>query len=320
MILWRSWKSESKEQMVEIEKAIKEQDARREGNAMKKRNEKKNEKKKAPKKRIDTPAKRGDRRLRKIFVAKAEDESSTEEFESEPQSWFSWSRTSKPRKGVQLKVPQGVRPVSSTDSQTAGSSASQALSKDKYSEGSEKIAILGVSSSEAPTPSGFAWATRRERSAKISSRSKPYSNARHSGFIWATRKKPDQSGSRGSPGSDTKRTGFTWATRKKKHYQSSQRGSASREAVFREFSLESYRRQSIPRGSPSNEGVSHELSSEAHRRKSSPHGSPSREAAAHECSSKSRRRQPSPRGSPAKVPLCRKVLTRDASEEAFCRA
>ncbi|KAH7942543.1 hypothetical protein HPB49_025033 [Dermacentor silvarum] len=135
------------EQIVEIEKAIQEQDERWKENEMSKRKEA--ERKKPPKEKTGSRAKRKDGKLRNIFVAKVEENSSPDECDTEPQSWFSWSRTSKSRKGVQLKVPREARSVRSMDTQTEGSSASRASSKGKLSEGSEKIAIPGVSSSEA---------------------------------------------------------------------------------------------------------------------------------------------------------------------------
>ncbi|KAH6925537.1 hypothetical protein HPB50_006885 [Hyalomma asiaticum] len=290
------------EQIVEIEKAIQEQDARWKEKELSKRKE--TARKKPPKDKTGKKAKRGDAKLRKIFVAKAEDDSSAEECDTEPQSWFSWSRTSKSRKGVQLKVPRVARTTRSIDSQTEGSSASRASSKGKLSEGSDKIAIPGVSSSEA-APSAFTWATRHKKPTKRSSRGSPDHEAEPSGFTWATRrKKATQPSPRASPGSETSRAGFTWATRRKKSSQSSQRGSPSREAVRPDSSLEKHRKKSSPRGSPAKVAASRSFLSATRRKMSpepSPRGSPDKEAIHPDFVWELHRNKPrgsSPRGSP----------------------
>ncbi|XP_049526229.1 uncharacterized protein LOC125946633 isoform X2 [Dermacentor silvarum] len=268
------------EQIVEIEKAIQEQDERWKENEMSKRKEA--ERKKPPKEKTGSRAKRKDGKLRNIFVAKVEENSSPDECDTEPQSWFSWSRTSKSRKGVQLKVPREARSVRSMDTQTEGSSASRASSKGKLSEGSEKIAIPGVSSSEA-VPSGFTWATRRKKPARSSSRGSPGDEAAPAGFAWATRrKKPTQPSPRGSPSSEAGPAGFTWATRRKKPTQSSSRGSPDREPMSPDITLETCRKKATlarPRGSPNREAGPPGFTWETQRKKSS---------------------QPSPRGSPAR--------------------
>ncbi|XP_065280829.2 uncharacterized protein [Dermacentor albipictus] len=216
------------EQMVEIEKAIQEQDARWEQNEMRKRKE--TERKKPPKEKTGSGAKRRDGKLRNIFVAKVEDSYSPDECDAEPRSWFSWSRTSKSRKGVQLRVPREARPVSSMDTHTEGSSASRASSKGNLSEGSEKIAIPGVSSSEA-VPSGFTWATRRKKHTRSSRCGSPGSEAAPAGFACVTRgKKPSQYSSRGSPDREPMSPDATLETRRKKATQPSPRGSPNREA------------------------------------------------------------------------------------------